>query len=94
MGVKVSYCIYPKTSQESTYKMLRRELGGVFRGLAQQKGCQVEDDTMMPDHVHMLLSVPPKYSFSQVAGFIKGKSYLARNFEDRKKNFSGYNFWE
>ncbi len=85
----------PKCRKKALYKMLRKELGGVFRGLAQQKECQVEEGTMMPDHVHMLLSVPPKYSVSQVVGFIKGKSaiYLARNFGDRKKNFTGYNFW-
>ena len=77
------------------YKLLRRELGVVFRGLAEQKECYVEQGTLMPDYVHMLLSVPPKYSVSQVVGFIKGKSaiYIARNFGNRKINFSGYNFW-
>ena len=49
----------------------------------------------MRDHVHMLLSVPPKHSVAQVVGFIKGKSaiWIARNFVGRKKNFSGQNFW-
>lgn len=49
----------------------------------------------MPDHVHILLSVPPKYSLAQVVGFIKGKSaiQIARNFGGRKRNFSGQNFW-
>jgi len=85
----------PKCRRKAMYKMLRRELGGLFRGLAQQKECQVEEGTLKSDHVHMLLSVPPKYSISQVVGFIKGKSaiYIARNFEDRKRNFSGCNFW-
>jgi len=85
----------PKCRRKAMYKMLRRELGGLFRGLAQQKECQVVEGTLKSDHVHMLLSVPPKYSISQVVGFIKGKSaiYIARNFGDRKRNFSGCNFW-
>ena len=50
---------------------------------------------LMPDHVHILLSIPPKYSVAQIVGFIKGKSAIqvARNFQGRKKNFVGQNFW-
>lgn len=50
---------------------------------------------LLPDHVHMLLSVPPKYSVAQVVGFIKGKSaiYIARTFGGRQKNFTGQHFW-
>ena len=49
----------------------------------------------MPDHVHIMLSIPPKYSVSQVVGFIKGRSaiHIARNFQGRKRNFVGQNFW-
>jgi len=49
----------------------------------------------MPDHVHMLISIPPKYSVAQVVGFIKGKSaiHVAREFLGRKKNFTGQSFW-
>ena len=49
----------------------------------------------MPDHVHMLLSVPPKYAVSQVVGYIKGKSaiHLARTYGGRKRNFVGQHFW-
>ncbi len=49
----------------------------------------------MPDHVHMLIAIPPKYSVSEVIGFMKGKSAIAiaRNFTGRKKNFQGQNFW-
>jgi putative transposase len=47
------------------------------------------------DHVHILISIPPKYSVSQVVGFIKGKSAIAiaRNFMGRRKNFTGQSFW-
>ena len=49
----------------------------------------------MPDHVHMLISIPPKYAVSQVIGYIKGKSaiHIARNFGERKRNFVGQSFW-
>lgn len=49
----------------------------------------------MPDHVHIMLAIPPKYSVAQVVGFMKGKSaiQIARNFQGRKKNFVGQNFW-
>ena len=49
----------------------------------------------MADHVHMMISIPPKYSVSQVVGYIKGKSaiHIARNFGERKRNFAGQHFW-
>jgi putative transposase len=63
--------------------------------LAKQKDCTVIEEHLMPDHVHILLSIPPKYSVAQIVGFIKGKSaiQIARNFQGRKKNFVGQNFW-
>jgi len=69
--------------------------GSVFRELAAQKECQVEEGHVMPDHVHLLLSVPPKYSVSQVMDFIKGKSaiYIAGTAMGRDRNFVGQHFW-
>ena len=63
--------------------------------LASQKESRVEEGHLRPDHVHMLLSVPPKYAVSQVVGFIKGKSaiHLARVYGERKRNFVGQHFW-
>jgi putative transposase len=74
---------------------LRQDLGAVFRDLAEQKECTVEEGHLMPDHVHMLLSVPPKYSVSAVMGFIKGKSaiHIARVYAGRRRNFVGQHFW-
>jgi putative transposase len=74
---------------------LRVHLGEVFRKLAGQKESRVEEGHLMPDHVHMLLSIPPKHSVSQVVGFIKGKSaiHLARTYAERKRNFVGQHFW-
>ena len=70
----------PKCRRKALYQELRRYLGEVFRKLALQKESKVEEGHLMPDHVHMLLSIPPKYAVSQVVGFIKGKSaiHLAR----------------
>ena len=85
----------PKYRKKSIYGWVRKELGPIMRGLAQQKEVVVEEGHLMADHVHMLLSIPPKYSVSGVVGFIKGKSAIAiaRRFMDRAKNFVGQNFW-
>jgi len=85
----------PKYRRKVVYKDLRRELGEVFRELAQQKESTVEEGHLQADHLHMLLSIPPKYSVAQVVGFMKGKSaiHIARTFMNRRKNFMGENFW-
>ena len=77
------------------YGKLRKDLGSVLRELAQQKECRVEEGHLRSDHVHILLSIPPKYSVSQVVGFIKGKSaiYIARTYGGRRQNYVGQHFW-
>ena len=85
----------PKCRRRTLYGELRRHLGEVFRRLATQKESQVEEGHLMPDHVHMLVAIPPKYAVSQVVGFIKGKSaiHLARVYGERKRSFVGQHFW-
>ena len=85
----------PKYRKKSIYGNLRKSLGDIFRELATQKECKVIEGHLMSDHVHILLSISPKYAVSQVVGFIKGKSaiQIARNFQGRKKNFVGQHFW-
>src|ERR1041385_1067082 len=85
----------PKYRRKSLYVSLRREMGAVFRDLARQRESEVLEGHLMPDHVHMLLSVPPKYSVAQVMGFIKGKSaiHIARVYAGRRRNFVGQHFW-
>ncbi len=85
----------PKYRKKRIYGGIRRSLGRVFRRLAEQRESQVEEGHLMPDHVHMMLSIPPKYSVSQVIGYIKGKSaiHIAREFAGRKRNFVGQHFW-
>jgi putative transposase len=67
----------PKYRRKTLYYELRQYLGEIFRGLARQRECQIEEGHLMSDHVHMLLSIPPKYSVSQVVGFLKGKSAIS-----------------
>jgi putative transposase len=85
----------PKYRRKSLYEQLRKHLGQVLRELARQKESMIEEGHLMPDHVHMLISIPPKYGVSQVVGYIKGKSaiHIARTFLGRKKNFTGQHFW-
>jgi putative transposase len=77
------------------YGRLRQHLGEVFRKLAEQKESRIEEGHLRPDHVHMMISIPPKYAVLQVIGFIKGKSaiHLARVYGERKQNFAGQSFW-
>ncbi len=85
----------PKYRRKELYGKLRQELGSLFKDLAQRQESQVWEGHLLPDHVHMLISIPPKYAVSQVVGFIKGKSALqiARVFLGRRKNFVGQHFW-
>src|SRR5262245_23011525 len=85
----------PKYRRQALYHELRRHLGEVFRALAEQKACRIEEGHLIGDHVHMLLSMPPKYSVAQVVGFIKGKaaSHIARTFMGRRKNSTGHHCW-
>ena len=85
----------PKYRKKVLYGELRRHLGSILRELAMQKESRVLEGHLMPDHIHMLVSIPPKYSVAQVVGFIKGKIaiQIARTFSGRKRNFTGQHFW-
>jgi putative transposase len=85
----------PKYRRKVLYGQLRQELGEVFRELARQKESRIEEGHLQPDHVHMLLSIPPKYAVAQVVGYVKGKSaiYIARTYGGRLRNFLGEHFW-
>ena len=85
----------PKYRRKVMYGSIRQELGSIIRDLAQHKESEVEEGHLMADHVHMMLTIPSKYSVSGVVGYIKGKSAIAiaRRYMDRKKNFVGLSFW-
>jgi putative transposase len=85
----------PKRRKKAIFGSLRQHLGEIFLELAKHKESEVVEGHLMPDHVHMCLSVPPKYSVSHVVGYIKGKSAIAiaRRFGGRTRNFTGEVFW-
>ena len=85
----------PKYRRKALYGQLRKDLGLVFRQLAEQKESRVEEGHMVTDHVHMLLSIPPKYAVAQVVGFLKGKSaiHIARTYLGKRQNYAGEHFW-
>ena len=85
----------PKYRRKVLYGKLRRHLGTILRELAVQKESSILEGHLLLDHIHMLVSIPPKYSVAQVVGFIKGKSaiQIARTFSGRKRNFTGQHFW-
>jgi len=85
----------PKCRRKMLYLQLRRHLGEVFRRLAEQKESHIEEGHLLVDHVHMLISIPPKYAVSSVIGYIKGKSaiHIARVYGERRRNFVGQHFW-
>ncbi len=85
----------PKYRKKLIYGNLRRYLGEVLRELALQKESNIIEGHLMGDHVHLLISIPPKYAVSQVVGYIKGKSaiHIARTYTGRRHNFTGQNFW-
>jgi putative transposase len=85
----------PKYRKKVIFGQIRRHLGQVLRRLAEQRESRIEEGHLMADHVHMMISIPPKYSVSQVIGYIKGKSaiHIAREFAGRKRDFVGQHFW-
>ena len=85
----------PKYRKKTLFGQLRKYLGQVIRELARSRECEVIEGHLSVDHVHILISIPPKYSVSQVVGYIKGKSaiHIARNYMGQKKNFTGHHFW-
>ena len=85
----------PKYRRKRLFGVIRKELVEVFRRLAKQKECEIEEGHLMPDHVHMMISIPPKYAVAQVVGYLKGKSaiHIARVHAGRRRNFTGQHFW-
>jgi putative transposase len=85
----------PKMRKKKLYGEIRPRLGQIFHALAVQKDCKILQGHLMPDHVHMLIEIPPKHRISEVIGFMKGKSAIAiaREFGGKTRNFNGEHFW-
>ena len=85
----------PKYRRRVLYGNLRSYLGDIFHELARQRESRIVEGHLCVDHVHMCIEIPPKYSVSEVVGFIKGKSAIAiaRDVQGRARNFAGQSFW-
>ena len=85
----------PKYRKKTIYGELRKHLGAVLRKLAEQRESRIEEGHLVSDHVHIMISIPPKYSVAHVVGYIKGKSaiHIARTYAGRRRNFVGQHFW-
>jgi putative transposase len=76
------------------YGQLRRQIGTILRELCRQRGVEVLEGHSMPDHIHMCLSIPPKYSVAHTIGFLKGKSAVRIHRELlRERRMTGLHFW-
>ena len=85
----------PKGRRKTVYGRIRKDLGDYLHSLARQKECTILEGHLQPDHIHILISIPPKYSVAQIMGFLKGKSaiHIARTYLGQRKNFTGMHFW-
>jgi len=85
----------PKYRKKQLFGELRQYLGAVLRDLAKDRESEILEGHLLPDHVHILIAIPPKYSVAQVVGYTKGKSAIsiARNYMGRRRNFTGQKFW-
>jgi putative transposase len=85
----------PKYRRKVLYGQVRGHLKEMFHELARERESRIEEGHLRRDHVHVLMSIPPKYSVAQVMGFVKGKSaiHIARRFFGRSRNFLGMHFW-
>ena len=85
----------PKRRRKIIYGKLRQELKTILSRLCQYKGVQVVEGMLCADHVHMCLSIPPKYSVATIVGYLKGKSAIIvfENYSRLKRNFKGHSFW-
>jgi putative transposase len=91
---KYHVVIIPKYRRKVLYGKLRRQVGSILRELCRQKGVELLEGHLMTDHIHMCLSIPPKYSVAHTVGFLKGKSAV-RIHRDllRERRMSGLHFW-
>ena len=85
----------PKYRRKIIYNQIRKDIGEIMQELCKYKGVEIIEGHMMPDHVHMLLSIPPKYSVSSVMGYLKGKSALMifERHANLKYKYGNRHFW-
>jgi putative transposase len=85
----------PKRRRKVIYGRLRREVVGILKRLCEYKGVEIIEGKACLDHIHLCLSIPPKYSVAGIVGYLKGKSSMIifEQFSKLKKNFKGHHFW-
>jgi putative transposase len=94
MGMQVSYSLDSEMPEESSIRPTEKGPRPLLRKLALQKESEVIEGKLKVDHVHVVVSIPPKYSVSQVVGYVKGKSAIwVASTTGRNRNFVGQNFW-
>jgi len=94
------YCKYhvvwvPKYRKKALFGQLRKGVGKIVRELCTQHGVELVEGHALSGHVHLCLSIPPKYSVANTLGFLKGKSAIRihREYLGKNRNFSGFHFW-
>ena len=85
----------PKYRRQVIYREIKVDIGKILRKLCEQKGVEIIEAELCPDHVHMLISIPPKYSVSQIMGYLKGKSSLMifDRHANLKYKYGNRHFW-
>jgi len=104
MGNKLTHTVWeckyhivwiPKYRRKVVYGQLRGDIGTILRRLCDYKGIEILEATACSDHIHMCLSIPPKYSVSNIVGYLKGKSAIEvfERHSKLRRNFRGHHFW-
>ena len=85
----------PKYRRQAIYGKIKADIGKIIRQLCDQKGIEIIEAELCPDHIHMLISIPPKYSVAQIMGYIKGKSLLMifDRHANMKYKYGNRHFW-
>jgi putative transposase len=91
---KYHVVIIPKYRRKVLYGKMRKQVGVILRELCRQRGIELREGHLMPDHVHMCVSIPPKYSVAHTVGFLKGKSAVRIHRELlQERRMTGLHFW-
>lgn len=95
MGMQVSYSFCTKIPETSNYKQIRADVGEILGSLCRRKGIEIIEAECCPDHIHMLVRIPPKYSVSEIVGYLKGKSSLMifEKHANLKYKYGNRHFW-
>ena len=95
MGMQVSYSFCTKIPETSNYKQIRADVGEILGSLCRRKGIEIIEAECCPDHIHMLVRIPPKYSVLEIVGYLKGKSSLMifERHANLKYKYGNRHFW-